>query len=124
MGQRINRLSAVKVAAGKAKGLYADGAGLYLQVSRSGSKSWIFRFKLGGRTRDMGLGSLQDVTLAQAREKAAEARRHRQRGADPISTRDSQRAQERLRKAQATTFRDCAERLIATHEVGWRNAKH
>jgi hypothetical protein len=80
MGQRINRLSAVKVAAAKAKGLYADGAGLYLQVSGSGSKSWIFRFKLGGRTRDMGLGSLQDVTLAQAREKAAEARQQRQRG--------------------------------------------
>jgi integrase len=124
MGQRVNRLSAVKVAAAKAKGLYADGAGLYLQVSGSGSKSWVFRFKLGGRTRDMGLGSLQDVTLAHAREKAAEARQQRQRGADPISARDSQRAQERLRKAQTTTFRDCAEQLIAAHEIGWRNAKH
>lgn len=124
MGQRINRLSAVKVAAAKAKGLYADGAGLYLQVSGSDSKSWIFRFKFDGRTRDMGLGSLHDVTLAQPRAKAAEARQHQQRGADPISARDGQRAQERLRKAQATTFRDCAERLIETHEVGWRNAKH
>ena len=124
MGQRINRLSAMKVAAAKSKGLYADGSGLYLQVSGSGSKSWVFRFKLEGRTRDMGLGSLKDVSLAHAREKAAEARQRRQQGKDPISAREAQRAEERLTKARATTFQDCAERLIETHEVGWRNPKH
>jgi integrase len=124
MAQRINRLSAVKVAAAKAKGLYADGGGLYLQVSGTGSKSWIFRYKLDGRTRDMGLGSLIDVSLAQARDRAAEARRWRGQGKDPIAAREAQRAQERLDKARATTFQDCAERLIESHEVGWRNAKH
>src|SRR5688572_15368838 len=84
MAKRINQLSALKVAAAKTKGLYADGAGLFLQVSSSGSKSWIYRYKLNGRARDMGLGSLTDVSLAKARRLAAEARERRQDGEDPI----------------------------------------
>ena len=54
MTQRIHRLSAVKIANVKQRGLYADGGGLYLQVSRNGSRSWIYRFKQNGRARDMG----------------------------------------------------------------------
>ena len=87
MAKRINQLSALKVAAAKTKGLYADGAGLFLQVSSSGSKSWIYRYKLNGRARDMGLGSLTDVSLAKARRLAAEARERRQDGEDPIEAR-------------------------------------
>ena len=58
MPRLINRLSALKVKRAEAPGYYADGAGLYLQVSGGGARSWIFRFTLNGRTRDMGLGSL------------------------------------------------------------------
>ena len=61
MPKKVNRLSAVKVAGTKKPGFYADGDGLYLQVTDSGSRSWVFRFKAGGRTRDMGLGSLNTV---------------------------------------------------------------
>ena len=53
-----NRLSAVTVATSKGAGMYADGGGLYLQISNSGSKSWVFRFRFQGRRREMGLGAL------------------------------------------------------------------
>jgi hypothetical protein len=64
--------------------MYPDGAGLYLQVTSEGAKSWIFRFSLNGKAREMGLGSLSGVSLADARVKAAECRRLRQDGIDPI----------------------------------------
>lgn len=63
----IRKLSTLAVARTKAKGMYADGGGLYLQVSESGTKSWIFRFAARGKTRDMGLGSLHTIGLAEAR---------------------------------------------------------
>jgi integrase len=107
-----------------ARGLYGDGGGLYLQVSSTGSKSWLFRFKMAGRVRDMGLGSLTDVPLAKARQKAADARELRSEGKDPIIEREAQRAAQRLAEARSVTFQDCAEQLIASKELGWRNAKH
>lgn len=58
MPQLINRLDVLKIKRAQKSGYSADGAGLYLQVSLSGARSWIYRFTLGGRTRDMGLGSL------------------------------------------------------------------
>jgi hypothetical protein len=67
MMQKIHRLSAIKIASIKTRGMYGDGGGLYLQVGGTGSRSWIFRFKKNGRTRDMGLGSLTTVSLAKAR---------------------------------------------------------
>ena len=79
MARRMHRLSALAVSRAKAAGLYpngmyADGGGLYLQVS-GGARSWIFRFARAGRTRYMGLGSLGAVTLSEARARAADARR-------------------------------------------------
>ncbi|MCA8930848.1 MAG: DUF4102 domain-containing protein, partial [Rhodospirillaceae bacterium] len=67
-----------------AAGLYADGGGLYLQVTAAGAKTWIFRFQIAGRRRDMGLGSARVVTLAEARAKAQDARRLVAQGIDPI----------------------------------------
>ena len=64
------------------------------------------------------------MSLARARELAAEARRQRLEGADPIETRTTRLASARLGEARGTTFRSCAEQLIASHEAGWRNAKH
>jgi integrase len=124
MATQIHRLKAKQVENAKTPGLLADGGGLYLQVSSTASRSWVFRFKRNGRTRDMGLGSLDDVTLAKAREKAAKARQLCAEGKDPIEERDAQRAQERIEKARSVSFRHCAEQLVASHEAGWRNAKH
>jgi integrase len=124
MSKKINRLSAVKVASTKKPGLYADGDGLYLQVTKSGSRSWIFRFKSGRRSRDMGLGSLSTIGLAEAREMAAECRRRRLHGIDPIEARKSERVQVQLEAARSITFDDCRDKFVASHRAAWANDKH
>jgi integrase len=125
MTRIIHRLTAIAVANAKAKGLYPDGGGLYLRVTSTGTKSWILRFKRDGRSRDMGLGPLGVISLARARELAAEAAQRRLQGLDPIHARDAQRAAAKREEPSAVTFKDCAERLIASREAGWRNpAKH
>ncbi|MFN4040060.1 MAG: Arm DNA-binding domain-containing protein [Brevundimonas sp.] len=88
-------------------GMYADGGGLYLQVSRSGSKSWIFRYAMEGREREMGLGPLHTVSLSEARELALEARKLKLRGIDPIDARNA--AQVGLEEVlDSFTSRSCA----------------
>ena len=124
MARRIDRLSDRTVKAKKAKGYYADGDGLYLQVSASGSKSWVFRFKRDGKARDMGLGGYPAVSLSEARQKAKECRQHRDEGKDPIAVRDALVAQKRRAEARGTIFEACVEQFIAANESGWRNAKH
>jgi integrase len=124
MTQRIHRLSAVKVANLKQRGMYADGGGLYLQVSQNGTRSWIFRFKQSGRSRDMGLGSLTAVSLATAREIAADCRRKRSAGLDPIETRKADRREAQLTAARSMTFDQCRDAFIEAHRAGWQNAKH
>jgi hypothetical protein len=79
----LNRLSAVEVKGIDRKGMYHDGGGLYLQVSGGGAKSWIYRFTLDGRPREMGLGPVNAISLADARKRAAEYRRMRHDGNRP-----------------------------------------
>ena len=125
MGRALNRLSAVAVNTGiSRRGMYHDGGGLYLQVSAGGAKSWIFRFMLDGRAREMGLGPLHAIPLAEARKRAAECRRMRLDGIDPIAARSSQRDAKKLEVARAMTFDACAAAYIDAHKAGWRNAKH
>ncbi len=104
--------------------MYPDGAGLYLQVTARGARSWVYRYMLNGRPRYMGLGPLHTVTLADARVKALEARRLRLAGVDPIDARDDALAQARLEAARSITFKDAAEAYIEAHKPGWRNEKH
>ncbi len=104
--------------------MYADGGGLYLQVTGTGAKSWIYRYMLRGREREMGLGSLSAVCLADARAKAAECRSLRQTGVDPIDRRKEERDQARLDAAAAVKFKDAVTAYIDTHRAGWRNPKH
>lgn len=120
----IHRLTAVQVAKATKPGMYADGGGLYLQVSRVGTKSWIYRYQLEKRPREMGLGPTHSVTLAEAREKAAAARKLKVNGQDPIDLRLQQKAEAKAVAARAVSFRTAAERYIASHKAGWRNAKH
>ena len=120
----ISRLSARTVETAKNSGLIADGGGLYLQVSKSGAKSWLYKFMLNGRSREMGLGSLKAISLADAREKAALCRAALTDGIDPIEARKSDRSRGIVADQKTITFADAANAYIATHESGWKNAKH
>ena len=120
----INKLSARKVETLTKPGLYADGLGLYLQVSAYDTKSWLYRFMLDGKARKMGLGPVHTVTLAMARDKATAARRKVLEGIDPIEERNAVRNEKRVNAARAVTFKECAELYIAAHRVGWKNPKH
>src|SRR5690348_13716584 len=124
MSTNLNKLSARAVANAKTPGLRGDGGGLYLQVSTTGTKSWVFRYKVGNRSRYMGLGSLITVGLSEARDLAAEARRLRLQHVDPIDHRDGVRAAALLDAAKALSFDECRDAYIAAHKAGWRNAKH
>jgi integrase len=104
--------------------MYLDGRGLYLRIGPGGNKSWIYRFALGGKTRDMGLGPYPDIPLAEARERVAAQRRLRLDGTDPIAARQAGRQHARLDAAKVMTFKACAESYIAAHQAGWKNPKH
>ena len=123
MARTTGRLTALKVDRAKRPGMYSDGGGLYLQVSDNGA-SWIYRYMIGGRAREMGLGPLALFSLAEARAKALDARRLRHEGVDPIEAKRAARARARLDAAKAVTFKQCAESYIKAHRAGWRNAKH
>jgi integrase len=124
MARSIHRLNALSVSRATERGYYPDGAGLYLQVSASGTKSWIYRFTTGGRAHDMGIGSLNDFTLAEARQRAKECRQQRAEGVDPIEARRAVAIHKRLEGAKVINFKDCAEKYMAAHEGGWKNDKH
>jgi integrase len=124
MASRSNRLSAIEVKSLNREGMYHDGGGLYLQVSGRGAKSWIYRFMLDGRGREMGLGPVTTISLAEARKRAGECRKLRLDGIDPIEARREQRSQRRLEAARAMTFDKCAAAYIDAHKAGWRNPKH
>lgn len=124
------KLSAKLVQTISKPGRYGDGKGLWLQVTapkREGAKpakSWLLRYTLRGRSREMGLGPLDLISLAEARARATTARKLLLDGIDPIEMRRQERAEARLQAAQGVTFEDCAKRYIAAHEASWRNEKH
>ncbi|WP_247889016.1 tyrosine-type recombinase/integrase [Azospirillum brasilense] len=124
MPKKAAGLTVRKVETIKTPGLFADGGGLYLQVTASGAKTWIFRFQIAGRRRDMGLGTLTVVSLAEARNRAAAAHRLVKQGIDPIEHRAHEEAAAALASAKAMTFRECAEAFIDTNKAGWSNEKH
>ncbi len=119
-------LSARRVQTEIRPGYHRDDKGLYLQVSPTGTKAWIFRFKspVSGKQREMGLGPLATLPLAQARDRAIECRQLMLMGLDPIEGRDKGRLAQRLEQARAITFKKAAEACIASKQHEWRNAKH
>ena len=96
-------------------GRQGDGRGLFLYGKPSGARSWVLRYQVQKRRRDLGLGPFPDVCLAMARQRASEARRLSAEGEDPIAKRQ---------QAKPKTFEDVALELIDSKRPGWKNAKH
>ena len=142
MRRLIGKLKALTAARVKEPGMYGDGGGLYLQVTSSGSRSWIFRYwaeerdpatgeivrdeagRVRGRSREMGLGSFTVVSLDEARDLAGEYRKLRRQGIDPIEARRTTKMQAARDAAKSKSFSECAADYLKAHKAGWTNAHH
>lgn len=113
MARPINRLSARTVATA-GKGYHADGGGLYLLVGPTGTRSWVLRYQLRGRRREMGLGTAAVVSLQEARQSALQARRLVAAGTDPLEER------RHARSATGRTWGEAVDDFIASHRSGWK----
>ncbi|MDR8398669.1 integrase arm-type DNA-binding domain-containing protein [Paraburkholderia sp. USG1] len=120
MARGTSKLSARRVDELKVPGYYGDGGGLWLQVSKTITKSWIFRYSRYGKTHDLGLGAFPAVSLKTAREKAAEQRSILAAGGDP----KMERAAAKATAANRMTFDQCSAAYIEAHRGGWKNVKH
>ena len=110
-------LSAVKVRSLSKPGRYADGNGLYLVVDPSGAKRWLLRTVVRGKRRDIGLGGLKLVSLAEARDKALSNRKVARDGGDPLAERNRARM-------TVPTFSEAARSVHEEHAKAWKNPKH
>jgi len=108
----------------KAPGRYGDGRGLYMQITKTQNRSWVFRYEVNGRERMMGLGACADFSLEEARERARLARQLLRDGLDPINSQRKTRAKTILAAASAISFREAAEKYFEVHSVKWQNKKH
>jgi integrase len=117
-------LTALKVTHFCEPGMYADGGGLFLQVAKGGGRSWVYRYMIAGRSREMGIGSATTITLAEARNRRDDAKRQRDQGTDPIEQRKHKKAKAHLDAVRSMTFREAASAYIDANKVAWRNAKH
>jgi len=126
MPKKAMELTALAVAKIKKPGYHAVGGvpGLYLQIVGAEARSWVLRYMLAGKSREMGLGPSDTVTLSEARAKAAEQRKLLLMGTDPLEARNAKRNAERLEAAKSILFSKCAEAYIEAHKAGWKNAKH
>ncbi len=135
MARQLNKLDSKFVETSKEPGRFADGGGLYLQVtpSKSGSvtKAWLFRYMRGGTTsREMGLGPVslnkRDglVTLKMARDKAFAVRQQLSAGEDPLAQREAAKSAKRLLVAKAISFDQCAAQFVEDNQAEWKNPKH
>ena len=128
---RTNKLTPLEVSNLNEPGRYADGGGLYLQVTRWkkdgaewSTKAWLFRYMKDGRARQMGLGGVETFSLKEARARARAQRQLLADGIDPLGARRQAKDAARLEAAHAISFKDAAARYIAAHRAGWKNEKH
>ena len=118
----MGKLTVVKVRSLNTPGRFGDGDGLWLQVRSAASKSWLLRYTLAGKAREMGLGDVSLVTLAEAREAALQARRGLREGVDPIDQRKAAKVAAKVQSAPS--FREVAALYLKAHSATWKNAKH
>lgn len=109
-------LTAARVKQATEPGKYYDENGLYLRIKPTGAKTWVQKIVIDGRQRELGLGSVALVSLAEARELARTNRKAAREGRDPIA--------ERKRTEAIPTFNEAVQRVYALHEPSWRNKKH
>ena len=121
---KIDQLTTARVKALKAPGDYLDGRGLYLQIRSATSKSWLLKYSITKRAREMGLGSAFDFTLAEARDMRDRYRKLAKTGIDPIDHRKAEAAARAAANAKVITFRQAAERFIVANRSEWKNTKH
>lgn len=119
-----NRLTDKGLRSTKTAGYFPDGNNLYLQISASGTKSWIFRYALAGRQREMGLGAYPTFGLADARSRATDARKLLSDGIDPLEVKRESLEAARLQAASIIIFDEAAARYITMQSPSWSNAKH
>lgn len=124
MARQQQRLSALQVTKLTKPGLYGDGGGLTLQITTTGAKSWLFRYMVAGKPFGMGLGPTHTVSLAEARQKALDARKLLIDGINPLAAKKQSQIVAALAAAKMMTFDQCAEAYILAHKAGWKNAKH
>jgi integrase len=126
MPKIAKELSALEVGRLTSPGLHFIGgvAGLALQVMPSGARSWIFRARVGGKRRDIGLGGFPTVTLSGAREAARRTRGKIKEGIDPVEEVKAVRSALAASRAAAMTFSEAAKAFVAVKEAEWSNAKH
>jgi hypothetical protein len=99
-------------------------AGLGLQVTPTGARSWSLRTLIAGKRREIGLGGFPTVQLAAARDKARQTREMISQGIDPVLAKQTAASALRAAQARAVTFQTIAEQYIEAHEAGWGNPKH
>src|SRR5690606_16466427 len=126
MARKQKELGALAISNIKDRGIHFVGgvAGLAINVTKTGGRSWILRYQVNGKRRDMGLGGYPDVTLAQAKEKGRAARALLSEGIDPIENARAKRSRLIADQVSAITFKQAAFKYLETHESGWKNAKH
>jgi integrase len=117
-------LTLKQVAALRAPGKHRVSKCCYLQVTETGARSWLFRYQRHGRAHWHGLGGCDLVSLAEARDLTIDRRKMLRAGIDPIEHARARRQQALVATAVTMTFRQCAERYIASHKAGWRSAVH
>lgn len=113
----MGNLTAIQIRNLKEPGRYSDGDGLILDIGKSGRASWIVRVQAVGKRRDIGLGSLSNLSLSAARDAAALIRRDMKTGIDVLAER------KKVREA-IPSFRDAAKKVHGEHKAGWKNGKH
>jgi integrase len=113
----MGKLSAIAIKNLKEPGRYSDGEGLILKLAAQGRGSWVLRVQADGKRRDIGLGSLADVGLSDARESARAIRKQMKSGVDVV-------AERKKVEVVIPTFRDAAKIVHSEHKAAWKNGKH
>lgn len=124
---RFAKLTALAIKTLNKPGRYCDGGGLYIQVTKSGTKSWLYRFMIRKRQYEMGLGSAGTISLSEARDRASKARHQLANGINPLEAKAQAAREQAVKIARSATFSDCAQSLMKSMggpHGKWKNAKH